>query len=92
MAKKYVEFRVTGDDSMRYWLAVDEHDVNLVNGVGGLDLEESNEHVLVWWMIGNPGDALKIVGMQGQRAVVTVKESKIPSNTNKGAGYRRFKL
>lgn len=91
MAKKYVEFLATGADTLRYWLAVDQHDVNL-NGVGGLDLEESEEHILVWWMIGNPGDALKIVGTQGQRVVVTVKESKIPAGTNRGSGYRRFKV
>lgn len=89
---KYVEFRVTVADAMRYWLAVDERDMKLVNGVGGFDLEESEEHVLVWWMIGNPGDALSIVGTQGQRAVVAVKESKIPVGSNKGAGYRKFKV
>ncbi len=91
MAEKYVEFRVTSSDSLRYWLAVDEHDLNLANGVGGVNLEGSKEHVLIWWMVGNPGDALNIVGTQEQRPVVTVKESKIPVGSNKGAGYRKFK-
>jgi hypothetical protein len=90
MAEKYVEFRTTADASLRYWLAVDERDVHLASGVGGLDLEESEEHILIWWMIGNPGDSLSIVGTQGKHAVVTVKGSKIPAGSSKGAGYRKF--
>jgi hypothetical protein len=92
MAKKYVEFTVVASECMGYWLAVDEYDVSLINGVGGIELEESKQHVLVWWMTGNPGDAIGIVGRQGQRTVVTVKESKIPAGSNKGAGYRKFEV
>lgn len=77
---------------MGYWLAVDEHDVVLTNGIGDINLDESAEHVLVWWMVGNPGDAISIEGTQAQKSVVSVKNSRIPNNTSKGAGYRRFKI
>lgn len=90
MAKKYVEFNVKTTGSLLYWVAVDKHDVSLVNGVGGLDIGESESHILVWWMEGNPGDSISIVGMIGQRIVVNVKESKIPAGSNKGAGIRKF--
>lgn len=92
MANKHVEFHVTPADGLRYWIAVDERDVNLVNGGGGLDLDDVEEHVLVWWMVGNPGDSLAIVGLEGKRPVVTVKESKVPTGSYKGAGYRKFKV
>ena len=92
MATRPIAFQVTATDQMAYWIAVDEHDVTLVNGKGTVALEQGVEHVLVWWMIGNPGDALSITGADGTRQVVNIKESKIPPNTNKGAGYRRFKV
>jgi hypothetical protein len=90
MDKKNIKFKVTAGDSLRYWLAVDEVDLTLINGVGTIDLEESQEHVVVWWMVGNPGDSLSIEGTDGQRLVVNVKNSKVPSGSSKGAGYRRF--
>jgi len=92
MVEKHVDFSVTATDSLRYWLTVDESGIELVNGIGGCDLEESKEHVLVWSMTGNPGDALSIVGTQGLRTVVTVKDSKIPAGSSKGDGYRRFQV
>jgi hypothetical protein len=92
MAKKSVKFKAAGSDGMAYWLAVDDHDIAMAGGVGQLALEESVEHVLVWWMVGNPGNTLSITGTEGQRTVVTVKESKIPAGSSKGAGYRKFKV
>ncbi len=91
MAKKYVEFKTTASESMRYWLAVDERDVKLQNGIGRLDLDDSEEHVLIWWMIGEPGDTLSIEGKAGEKSVVKVK-SKIPAGSSKGSGFRRFKI
>ncbi len=92
MAMQYVKFETTASDDLRYWLAVDDRDVNLLNGVGGLNLEESEEHVLIWWMIGNSGGSLSIVGTTGKREVVKVKESKIPVGSSKGSGYRKFEV
>lgn len=92
MAEKYVEFQVTGSGSINCWIAVDEHDVRLENGQGGMNLDDSQEHILMWWMAGNPGDSVSIVGKQQGKTVVNVKESKIPNGSNKGAGYRRFQI
>ena len=91
MAEKDVKFETSGPESMRYWLAVDERDVKLTNGVGGLNLDDSDEHILIWWMIGEPGDTLSIEGKAGEKSVVKVK-SKIPDGASKGSGFRRFTI
>ena len=88
MAAKTVEFRVTADNNLRYWLAVDDKDLPLVNGVGKVSLD--GEHILYWWMVGNSGDGLGIVGMQGNKPAVMVKRSEIPSGSTKAGGFRRF--
>jgi hypothetical protein len=85
-----VKFKVTAPDNLRYWLAIDEQDLNVTQGEVIVDLEMGSQYVLIWWMIGNPGDALAIVGKAGDREVVNVKESKVPAGTSKGAGYRKF--
>lgn len=85
-----VKFKITAPDSLRYWLAVDEAELVLVNGESTLQLQVGVQHVLIWWMIGNPGDTLAIIGNAGEREVVNVKESKVPASSHKGAGYRKF--
>lgn len=85
-----VKFKVTAPDTLRYWLAVDEHDLALNQGEAVVDLEVGTQSVLVWWIIGNEGDAVSIVGKAGEREVVNVKESKVPAGATKGAGYRKF--
>lgn len=85
-----VKFKITAPDTLRYWLAVDEHDLTLNQGEAVVDLETGTPCVLIWWMIGNEGDAVSIVGKAGEREVVNVKESKVPAGTTKGAGYRKF--
>lgn len=90
MATANIVFSVTASDGLKYWLAVDDQDLQVVNGRAAARLERGAEHVLVWWMIGDPGDSLSIEGKDGQRTVVTVKESRIPADTDKLAGYRRF--
>ena len=88
MATKRVDFKVTGT-AATYWIAVDDQDVPLVNGISSIELEQTSGHVLFWWMIGNPGQSLSIVGVRGTKPVVTVKESKI-TQSGSGAGYRKF--
>jgi hypothetical protein len=85
-----VKFKVTAPETLRYWLAIDEDDLTLNQGEAVVDLEVGTQYVLVWWMIGNAGDAVSIVGKAGEREVVNVKESKVPTGTTKGAGYRKF--
>ncbi len=89
--KLSVKFKVTAADSLKYWLAIDNDDLIVNNGEVTVDLIVGTECVLLWWMIGNPGDTLSIVGKAGEREVVNVKESKVPVGASKGAGYRRFK-
>ena len=91
MAEKVVSLKATGADGMAYWLAVDSKDVKMTNGKGEVTVDGSGNHILVWWMVGEPGDALSIEGKEGTRIVVGVKETKIPSGSSKGAGYKRFK-
>lgn len=85
-----IKFSVTAPDTLRYWLAVDEQDIDMANGTGQVQLESGQQHILVWWMIGNSGDALSIVGKDGEREIVNIKESKVPASGTKGAGYRKF--
>ena len=92
MATANILFTVTASDGLKYWLAVDEQDLRVVNGKASARLERGMEHVLIWWMIGDAGDSLSIEGKDGERSVVSVKESKIPPGTTKGAGYRRFEV
>lgn len=92
MAKANVSFKVVAADGLRYWLAIDEQDLQVVNGQAVARLERGMEHVLIWWMIGDAGDSLSIEGKDGERVVVAVKESKIPPGATKAAGYRRFEV
>ncbi len=75
-----------------YWVSVNEHDVPLNNGEGSITLEDGT-HMLVWWMVGNPGGslAIELSGSQG-RMIAKVKESKIPSGETCSAGTLRFKI
>lgn len=87
-----IEIRVSAADGLSYWLAIDDHDLTVVNGSSSIDLDDQAEHVLLWWMVGEPGNVLSIVGTDGARVVVAVKESKIPDGSNMGAGYRKFRI
>jgi hypothetical protein len=88
--KIVVKLKVTAPDSMKYWLAVDENDLVVNQGEAKVDLEPGTPCVLIWWMVGNEGEAISIVGKAGDREVVNVKESKVPPGKTKGAGYRSF--
>lgn len=91
MPSALVEFEVSASSGIQsYWIAVGDADVPLVNGKGAIELRTGQEHMLVWWMFGNPGDSISILGKSGGQPVVHVKESKIPEERLEGAGYRRF--
>ena len=89
-ATRNIQFEVTAPPTLRYWLAVDEQDIELTNGKAVVQLQQGTEHVLIWWMVGNPGDMVSIIGKDGAREVVNVKGSAVPDGATKGAGYRRF--
>lgn len=63
-----------------------------MNGKGTKDLDDKEEHVLIWWFSGDPGGKLAIVGKVGTKTVVEVKESRIPKDRTEGAGFDRFRL
>ena len=94
MAERKVSFTVTpSSGSVRYWIAVGNDDITLVNGKGSINLETGRKHILTWWMAGNNGDSISITGKDDQdKKVVEVKESKIPAGENEGAGIRRFQM
>lgn len=76
-----------------YWVAVDDQDVPLVDGVGQVEVA-AGEHILSWWMMGKAGDTLSIVGASppGGAVCVSVKGSKIPPPHSRGGGVKRFSV
>jgi hypothetical protein len=75
-----------------YWVAVGKGIVSLTDGKGEITLSPG-KHMLVWWMLGNPGDtlAIELSDVKGSN-VAQVKESKIPAKQNDSAGRLRFTL
>lgn len=71
-----------------YWIAVDDKDVALVNGVGSLQVA-SGKHRLLWWFIGNEGTTMTITGSVSGQEVVKVT-SAVPENQSDGAGTKKF--
>jgi hypothetical protein len=93
MAAKTTSFEITpGAGTQAYWIAVDDQDVVLNNGTGSVDLDNSQNHFLTWWFLGNPGNTLAIVGKVAGQEVVSVKQSTIPGNQIHGGGVKRFSL
>lgn len=92
MAKVKVDFEVTPSAGVQaYWIAVNADDVPLNNGKGSAMVESGVTSILVWWFIGNPGDTLAIVGKRGNTTVVELKESTIPDDRSRHAGFKPFK-
>lgn len=73
-----------------YWIAVDQHDVQLINGIGSLAVNPG-AHRLLWWFIGNSGTTMTIIGKASEREVVKVT-STIPSSSSDGAGTKKFSV
>jgi hypothetical protein len=92
MADKRVDFEVD-TKAQAFWIAVDKHDVNVTNGKGSITLPtQTQPYMLVWWFQGNAGTSFSAKGMVGQKTVVEVKDSKIPTGQHSGAGTKRFLL
>lgn len=99
MAKKKIVFEIEPSGSIQgYWLAVsntdviDTSNVDLANRKGSIDLEVGSKYLLFWWMVGNPGDSLKIVAKDGDKDILTIKKSTIPSDEYEGGGRQRFEV
>lgn len=84
-------FTVKADSGISgYWIAVDDKDVQLINGVGEIMLAKG-EHILAWWMVGNSGNGISITGRRSNgQEVVSVKKSKIPQGHTQAGGVKRF--
>ena len=99
MALREIEFEVIpGEGVQAYWIAVSKDDVlemagvDLENRFGSILLESGRGYILFWWFAGNPGNSLKIVGKEGSKEVVKVKNSLIPSEESEGGGRKRFSV
>lgn len=90
MATVLVKFKVTGAPGMVYAIDVDGTDIPLGQGAGSIRLPKGEEAMLRWWMFGNPGEPLAILGKVGEAEVVNVKASRIPEGRRKGSGFRVF--
>lgn len=67
MATRRVNFEVTPKDGTQaFWIAVDDQDVTLVNGKGSAGLDDTVEHLLIWWF-GNR----YVAARTGPRAICT---------------------
>lgn len=73
-----------------YWVAVDERDIDLANGVATVQLA-SGIHYLTWWMIGKPGDSIKIAVTAGSTSLGKI-ETKITSGQDKAAGVMKLEV
>jgi hypothetical protein len=88
-----VDFEVTGGNGTQaFWIAVDKKDVRLTHGEGSVDLKDDEPHSLVWWFTGNPGGTLSIVGKVGKKAVVEIKDDKIPQKKKYAGGFKHFNV
>ena len=84
-----VEIAVKPDDGLVYSIRIDEQPITITDGSATVELA-AGQHVVAWHTMGDPGDALGIVLKQGNRTLVEVKRSAIPSKGGPGFGFRRF--
>jgi len=91
---KWLDINVSPSDGIQgYWIAVGRENVIMANHKGSISVENNRNHVLTWWMTGNPGASLSIAGKNRQGAeVVEVKKTVIPAGEIEGAGTRRFTM
>ena len=73
-----------------FWVAVDESDVDLASGEQTIQLDPGI-HYLTWWMIGRPGDGIKIAVNSGGRSLGKV-ETKITTGQDKAAGVMKLEV
>ncbi len=73
-----------------YWLAIDEHDIPVLNGRAVADLSPG-PHTLVWWMLGNPGSGIDVTISERGDEIATAS-SRIPRGYTHGAGYLHFQV
>jgi hypothetical protein len=73
-----------------YWIAVDDEDIDLTNGETTITLP-AGIHYLSWWMIGKPGDTIKIAVTSGSKSLGKI-ETKITSGEDKAAGVMKLEV
>ncbi len=88
MAKKLVKFTVTPSDGLKYWVKVDRRNVD-----DQLELDDAEPvHILVYWMSGNPGGSLSVVGKDSSKKEVVKMSDTIPAGDTKVAGFVDFSV
>jgi len=91
MSTVNIKITATPSEGLKaYWVAVDDQDVKLVDGVGAVNIEASAQHILSWWLMGNPGESMGILGQVSGQAVVQVQRSGIPAGRVRGGGCKPF--
>lgn len=73
-----------------YWLALDKTDLRVVNGEATARRSDGL-HYLTWWMIGQPGDAMKIDVTIAGTSIGKV-DTKLPARDEKAAGTLRLEV
>lgn len=105
MTQVTVKFTISpGEGIKAYWLAVSRKDVidedipvPLQNASGSIDITKGRDHMVTWWMEGNPGATIGIVGVTdagtaNEKEVFKVEESTIPSTKGESAGAKPIRV
>jgi len=92
MSEKKVDFEISCTIDVQAFL-VSVGNIHLKpNSLGkaSVNLEGGRKYFLRWWLIGNEGGAISIVGRVGNKDVVEVKKSTIPQGQIEAANALRF--
>ena len=73
-----------------YWLALDDEDLTFVNGAATVQ-RNPGIYYLAWWMVGKPGDAIKIAASVASASIGKI-ETKITSGADKAAGVMKLEV
>ncbi len=73
-----------------YWVALDKTDIRFENGEATLR-RKPGTYYLAWWMIGKPGDTIKIEASVDGTSIGKV-ETKIPAGEEKAAGVLKLEV
>jgi hypothetical protein len=86
---KTLKISVTDASVLAYWIAVDDQDVEMENGVGVCDVEPG-DHMMFYYTFGAPGQSITTsVSVDGQVIAKPPKSSIQPGYT-RGGGVRKL--
>jgi hypothetical protein len=91
MALVTIKIKVTANDDVQaWWVAIDESDFTFNDDVEEIDVEGQAEHLLYYWIQGNPGGKLEITVKQGPDELRKISET-VPPGYSKVGNARFFK-